>query len=92
MDLACLSSLEENAMSVAIVGVGQTPFSRRCGISIRELCFDSFKAALEDINLTPKEIDASIEFHKVWASRHSCCDWFPEDVRDILGRGSGKDG
>ena len=47
-------------MSVAIVGVGQTPFSRNCEISIRELCFEAFKDALEDINLTPKEIDASI--------------------------------
>jgi len=47
-------------MSVAIVGVGQTPFSRNCGINIRELCFDAFRKALEDINLTPKEIDASI--------------------------------
>jgi len=47
-------------MSVAIVGVGQTPFSRNCGISIRELCFEAFRDALEDINLTPKEIDTSI--------------------------------
>jgi len=47
-------------MSVAVVGVGQTPFSRKCGTSIRELCFEAFKAALEDINVTPKEIDASI--------------------------------
>ena len=47
-------------MSVAVVGVGQTPFSRSCGISIRELCFEVFREALEDINLTPKEIDASI--------------------------------
>jgi acetyl-CoA C-acetyltransferase len=47
-------------MSVAIVGVGQTPFSRNCGMSTRELCFEAFRNALEDINLTPKEIDASI--------------------------------
>ena len=47
-------------MRVAIVGVGQTPFSRNCGMSIRELCFEAFKDALEGINLTPKEIDASI--------------------------------
>ncbi|MEM2975695.1 MAG: acetyl-CoA acetyltransferase, partial [Candidatus Bathyarchaeia archaeon] len=47
-------------MSVAIVGVGQTPFSRNCGMSIRELCFEAFKEALEDLNLMPKEIDASI--------------------------------
>jgi len=47
-------------MNVAIVGVGQTPFSRKCGISIRELCFEAFREALEDLNLTAKEIDASI--------------------------------
>ena len=47
-------------MGVAIVGVGQTPFRRNCGINIRELCFEAFKEALEDINLAPKEIDASV--------------------------------
>ncbi|MGB9853320.1 MAG: thiolase domain-containing protein [Candidatus Bathyarchaeales archaeon] len=47
-------------MRVAIVGVGQTPFSRSCGMSIRELCFEAFKEAMEDINITPKEIEASI--------------------------------
>jgi acetyl-CoA C-acetyltransferase len=47
-------------MRAAIVGVGQTPFSRSCGMSIRELCFEAFKEAMADINLTPKEIDASI--------------------------------
>jgi len=45
---------------VAVVGVGQTPFTRNCGMSIRELCFEAFKDAVEDINLTPREIDASI--------------------------------
>jgi len=47
-------------MKVAVVGVGQTPFTRSCGVSIRELCFEAFREALEDVNLTPKEIDASI--------------------------------
>jgi len=51
---------EECAMRVAVVGVGQTPFSRNCGVSIRELCFEAFKESLEDLNLTPKEIEASI--------------------------------
>ncbi len=51
---------EESTMKVTIVGVGQTPFNRNCGVSIRELCFEAFKDALEDLNLTPKEIDASI--------------------------------
>ncbi len=47
-------------MSVAVVGVGQTVFSRNCGVSIRELCFEAFRDSLKDINLNPKEIDASI--------------------------------
>ena len=29
---------------VAIVGVGQSNFSRACGISIKELAFEAFKA------------------------------------------------
>lgn len=46
---------------VAVVGVGQTAFTRRCGVSIRELCFEAFKEALEDSeNLSAKDIDASI--------------------------------
>jgi len=46
---------------VAVVGVGQTAFTRSCGISIRELCFEAFKEAVEDVKtLSPKEIDASI--------------------------------
>ena len=32
---------------VAIIGAGQSAFSRKCGISIRELCFDAFKEAME---------------------------------------------
>lgn len=45
---------------VAIVGVGQTVFTRKYQGSIRELCFEAFKEAMEDAKLTPKEIDASI--------------------------------
>ena len=45
---------------VAIVGVGQSPFMRRCGISIGELCFFAFKEAKEGINLKNEQIDASI--------------------------------
>ncbi len=45
---------------VAIVGVGQSNFSRKCGVSIRELCFDAFKEAMEDLDITTKDIDASI--------------------------------
>lgn len=45
---------------VAIVGVGQSVFSRSCGVSIRELCFDAFKESLEGLDITSKDIDASI--------------------------------
>ena len=45
---------------VAIVGAGQGIFSRNCGISIRELCFEAYKEAIEGLNLSHKEIDASI--------------------------------
>jgi acetyl-CoA C-acetyltransferase len=46
---------------VAVVGVGQTAFTRSCGISIRELCFEAFKEAMEDCRkLSTKDIDASI--------------------------------
>jgi len=46
---------------VAVVGVGQTAFTRSCGVSIRELCFEAFKEAMEDAgNLSTKDIDASI--------------------------------
>jgi len=45
---------------VAIIGVGQTPFVRRCGVSIQELCFEAFKEAVEDAGISPKDIDGSI--------------------------------
>jgi len=45
---------------VAIVGVGQSVFSRSCGVSIRELCFDAFKESIDGLDMTTKDIDASI--------------------------------
>jgi len=45
---------------IAIVGVGQSIFSRKCEVSIRELCFDAFEEAMEGLDLTNKDIDASI--------------------------------
>lgn len=45
---------------VAIVGVGQSVFSRSCGVSIRELCFDAYKEAIEGLDITNKDLDASI--------------------------------
>ncbi len=45
---------------VAIVGAGQSVFSRKCGVNIRELCFDAFKEAMDGLEITNKDIDASI--------------------------------
>jgi len=46
---------------VEVVGVGQTAFTRACGVSIKELCFEAFKEALQDAgNLQPQDLDASI--------------------------------
>lgn len=45
---------------VSIVGVGQSVFSRNCGISIRELSYEAFKEAIDGLDLQNKDIDASI--------------------------------
>ena len=45
---------------VALVGAGQTVFSRQCGVSIRELCFEAFREAMEGLDITTEDIDASI--------------------------------
>jgi len=45
---------------VAIVGVGQSVFSRKCGISTRELCFEAFKEAMDGLDIAGSDIDASI--------------------------------
>ena len=45
---------------IAIIGAGQSAFSRSCGVSIRELCYDAFKEAFEGLNLKKDDIDASI--------------------------------
>jgi len=45
---------------VAIIGVGQSVFTRSCGVSIRELCFEAYKEAMEGLDITSDDIDASI--------------------------------
>ena len=45
---------------VAIVGVGQSAFVRGYEGSIRELAFEGYREAMEDANLAPKDVDASI--------------------------------
>jgi acetyl-CoA C-acetyltransferase len=45
---------------VAVIGSGQSAFSRSCGESIRELCFEAYKEALEGLDITGNDIDASV--------------------------------
>jgi len=45
---------------VAIIGVGQSAFVRKYPGSIKELAFESFKEAMQDAQITTKDIDASI--------------------------------
>ena len=45
---------------VAIIGVGQSAFVRSYPGSIRELAFEGFKDALQDVQITTKDIDASV--------------------------------
>ncbi len=45
---------------VAIIGVGQSTFVRQYPGSIRELAFDGFKEAMQDAQITAKDIGASV--------------------------------
>lgn len=45
---------------VAIVGVGQSHFSRKCGMTIKELSFEAFKEAMNGLDISNIDIDASI--------------------------------
>ena len=45
---------------VAIIGVGQSSFVRSFPGSIRELVFEGFKEAMQDAQLSTKDIDASV--------------------------------
>jgi len=45
---------------VGIIGVGQTPFVRGYPGSIREMAFEGFRDAVQDAQISAKDIDASI--------------------------------
>jgi len=53
-----MSALNE----VAIVGIGQTEFSKKSGRSELQLAAESVKAALDDAGLTPNDLDGMITF------------------------------
>jgi acetyl-CoA C-acetyltransferase len=45
---------------VAIVGAGQTPFVRKSGVSIGELCFIAYQDAVDGLRLKTAQIGASV--------------------------------
>ena len=45
---------------VGIIGVGQSAFVRGYPGSIRELAFEGFKEAMQDTQITTKDMDASV--------------------------------
>ncbi len=48
------------ARAVAIVGSGQTKHGRRDDVSFPELIHEAVERALQDVNMTPKDIDAVV--------------------------------
>ena len=47
----------------AIVGVGETDFSRNAGRSNLRLALEAITAALDDAGLTPRDVDAIVKMH-----------------------------
>ncbi len=45
---------------VAIIAAGQTPFTRRCGVSLGELCFSAFRDAIRDAGVGAVAVDAVV--------------------------------
>lgn len=45
---------------IGIIGVGHTRFGKRSDASLRELAFEAYSAALDDVELDPSKIDGSI--------------------------------
>jgi acetyl-CoA acetyltransferase len=65
-------------MSVAIVGIGRTEYSRKSGRTPRAMAVEAARGAINDAGLTPKDVDGMITFHV----NDSC---FPQDVAWGLG-------
>ncbi|GAH41659.1 unnamed protein product [marine sediment metagenome] len=66
---------------VAVVGAGQSVFSRHCGVPIAELCFEAYKEAMEGLEISSSDIDASIICSSVYDKQRS-----PEaEVSEYLG-------
>jgi len=56
---------------VALVGVGQSKFSRKCGVTIKELVFEAFREAMEGLDYTNADIGASITCSSLYDNQRS---------------------
>ncbi|MBU2499325.1 MAG: thiolase domain-containing protein [Proteobacteria bacterium] len=56
---------------VAIVGVGQSRFSRNCEMTIKELVFEAYKEAMDGLNMTNADIGASILCSSLYDNQRS---------------------
>ena len=56
---------------VAIVGVGQSDFSRNCEMTIKELVFEAYKEAMEGLDISNTDIDSSILCSSLYDNQRS---------------------
>ena len=57
----------------AIVGIGNTTFSKDSGVSELSLAVQAVKAAIDDAGLKPSDIDGMATFTMVVAQRLAAC-------------------
>lgn len=65
-------------MSVAVVGIGRTAFSKKSGRTSRAMAAEAARAAIADAGLTPQDVDGMITY----SINDSC---YPQDLAWALG-------
>ena len=56
---------------IAIIGAGQSKFSRYCGMRVPELAYEAFSEAMQGLKLEPEEIDATIVCSSLYDKQRS---------------------
>ena len=59
------------ARDTAIVGIGQTEFSKESGRSELQLACEAIKAALDDAGLGPRDVDGFVTPLQTWSYQPS---------------------
>ena len=72
----------------AIVGVGETAYTRGSGVSTRALATTAVRRAIEDAGLKPGDVDGMLSYH--WAFGDSTfCTFVAGDLGIAMGSGAG---